>query len=114
MLPDVQPEEALPAEALPVEPLPVEALPVEALLPPVLPVDGAPPAMLPEVPVADEDGLDIEPPAPPPIIAFARMKLSAFDASPADADVPLVAGCRQPVTLTLSSDIFPPACRLLP
>jgi hypothetical protein len=110
MLPDALPDAPLP-DALP------DALP-EALLPdalPLLPVEPLPPAMLPDVPVVDEDGRDIEPPdAPAPDMALARMKSSAFEASPAEAvALPPLAGCRHPVTVTLSSDCLPPACRLL-
>jgi len=123
LLPDVLDEPAadvLPPAALD-EPVP-EVLPPEALEEPV-----------PEVPVAEPPlalppaGLMLLPEAPPPIVALARMKWSAFDALlPPEAlpDAPAVAvlaavpdasaGWRQPVTVTFSSDCLPPACRLLP
>jgi len=68
---------------------------------------------LPDVPVAEDDWPDIEPPDAPPDVTLARMKLSAFEASPAAALLPPpLAGCRHPVTVTLSSDCLPPAWRL--
>ena len=96
----------------------MDALP-EALVPEAL-VPDAPdvPVAEPLVPVPPLLGrLMLPPEAPPPIVALARMKWSAFDAL-LEVDVLAAvpdasAGWRQPVTVTFSSDCLPPACLLL-
>jgi len=126
LVPDVLEDpvaDALPPDALE-EPVP-DVLPPDVLEEPVpdVPVAEPPLVLLPEVPLLL---LMLLPDALPPIVAFARMKWSAFEAlllpdelgvAPAVevlAAVPEAsAGWRQPVTVTFSSDCLPPAWRLL-